>query len=136
VRYLPDGTLDETFGVDGVAQGNITLGASTWSQNNTLVLQPDGKFLYTSSRVADGSLGLFVSRFNSDGSVDTDFGDNGTAMVQMFNSGDDYSHSMTLQPDGKIIVVGQAQAYTGISYQNRYQLSDGSHSPDAKRSVG
>jgi len=117
VRYLPDGTLDETFGVDGVAQGNITLGASTWSQNNTLVLQPDGKFLYTSSRVADGSLGLFVSRFNSDGSVDTDFGDNGTAMVQMFNSGDDYSHSMTLQPDGKIIVVGQAQAYTGISYQ-------------------
>ncbi len=117
VRYMPDGSLDTSFGIDGVAQGNITLGASTWSQNNTLVLQPDGKFLYTSSRVDNSSLGMFVSRFNSDGSVDTDFGDNGTAMVQIFNSGDDYSHSMTLQPDGKIIVVGQAQPYSGIPYQ-------------------
>lgn len=117
VRYLPDGSLDESFGVGGVAEGNLTLGASTWAQNNTLEQQPDGKLIFTSSRVANSSLGLFVSRFNSDGSVDTDFGDNGTAMYQVFNSGDDYCHSMMLQPDGKIIVVGQGQPFSGVSYQ-------------------
>lgn len=117
VRYMPDGSMDESFGVDGVAQGNITVGASTWSQNNTLVLQPDGKLLYTSSRMANNILRMFVSRFNSDGSIDNGFGDNGTATIQIYNSGDDYSHSMMLQPDGKILVVGQTRPYSGIPYQ-------------------
>lgn len=117
VRYMPDGTLDESFGTGGVTQGIVTVQSTTWAQNNTLEMLPNGKLIMTSSRIANTSLGLYVSRFNSDGSVDPDFGDGGTATYQVFNSGDDYSHSMTVQPDGKVIVVGQGQSFSGVSFQ-------------------
>ena len=58
---------------------------------------------------------FFVARFNSDGSLDTSFGDNGSATA-FGASDDDWATSIALQPDGKIVVAGalQSQPQNGL----------------------
>ena len=46
-------------------------------------------------------------RFNPDGSLDTTYGVNGRATYDVTN-GRDYGYAMALQPDGKVVLVGQA----------------------------
>jgi uncharacterized delta-60 repeat protein len=48
-----------------------------------------------------------VVRYNTDGSVDSSFGLNAVSITAV-TSGDDYCNAMALQPDGKIVLAGQA----------------------------
>ncbi len=95
-RFLPDGTLDKSFGTNGVV---ITdLGSSDLSFD--IVVQPDGKILVggqTSSH-------LLVLRYNTDGSIDKSFGDGGGYVLSSVNV--TTAHAITLQPDGKIVAGG------------------------------
>ncbi|HVD95041.1 MAG TPA: delta-60 repeat domain-containing protein, partial [Candidatus Limnocylindria bacterium] len=75
-RYNPDGTLDKTFGAGGKVQTDFPGLAAVAS---SVVIQPDGKIV-----VAGGAFPLFtflgnfkVVRYNSNGSLDTSFGDGG-----------------------------------------------------------
>jgi uncharacterized delta-60 repeat protein len=103
VRYMPDGTLDTSFGENGrVAvigsnpNGNPAVGAD-------MTLQPDGKIVLIGNySIADG---IIVQRYTSSGMLDTTFGNNGTTVVprsQPFPAG----ASIAMQPDGKIVGVG------------------------------
>src|SRR5438094_5788098 len=102
-RYNPDGTLDETFGVGGKVQTDFPDLAAVAS---SVVIQPDGKIV-----VAGGAFPLFtfagdfkVVRYNSNGSLDTSFGDGGI-VTTTFPEGS-YAFDVALQPDGKIIAAG------------------------------
>jgi len=102
-RYNPDGTLDETFGVGGKVQTDFPGLAAVAS---SVVVQPDGKIV-----VAGGAFPLFtfagdfkVARYNSDGSLDTSFGDGGI-VTTTFPAGS-YASDVALQADGKIIAAG------------------------------
>jgi len=55
---------------------------------------------------AAGFLGGSVGRFNSDGSVDTTFGNGGFAVSKSLNSGPGILSALALQADGKILVTG------------------------------
>jgi len=95
VRYNQNGTLDTTFDGDGhlsMWPGNATLGI--------IAVQPDSKIVVA----ADAQTDLTIVRFNSNGSLDTTFDDNGS-VVTHFSSGLDLT-SMAVQPDGKIVVAG------------------------------
>src|SRR4051794_17266877 len=74
VRYLPNGSLDPTFGSGGKA----VLGAG---YPKDIQLQKDGKILIAgdvaSSDGSDGTAGM-VMRLNSDGTVDKSFGTGGS----------------------------------------------------------
>jgi len=103
VRYNPDGTPDKTFGVDGKVQTDFPGLAAVAS---SVVVQPDGKIL-----VAGGAFPLFtflgdfkLVRYNSNGSLDTSFGDGGI-VTTTFPEGS-YAFDVGLQPDGKIIAAG------------------------------
>ena len=104
VRYNSDGTLDTTFGKNGIVTN------SGVDRGMDLVIQPDGKIVV----VGFSGGGLFtcfhVARFNSNGSPDTTFGTNGIAIPLTFqNQGANKvatGHSIALGPNGKILVAG------------------------------
>ena len=86
-RYNADGSLDTTFGTDGVissAPGSAT-GAG-------VAVQADGKVVVAGRDV--------VARYNSDGSLDASFGTGGKTALQSAAS------TLTMDADGKIVVAG------------------------------
>lgn len=104
-RYLPDGTLDTTFG----SSGKTTSTADATRANNAigLAVATDGK-LVTAGLIGSGSASNFlVSRFNADGSADTGFGTNGHTELTVGDS-TALARSVAIQSDGKIVAVGEA----------------------------
>jgi len=102
-RYNPDGTLDKTFGAGGKVQTDFPGLAAVAS---SVVIQPDGKIV-----VAGGAFPLFtflgdfkLVRYNSNGSLDTSFGDGGI-VTTTFPEGS-YAFDMAVQTNGKIIAAG------------------------------
>jgi uncharacterized delta-60 repeat protein len=91
---------DISFGVLGkVISGpdgsQLTLG-------NKMILQADGKIIMIGF---GNNLGFIVARYNSDGTLDTTFGNNGWTSVT-FGTDSASANSVDIQPDGKIIVGG------------------------------
>jgi uncharacterized delta-60 repeat protein len=103
VRYNSNGSLDTSFSNDGIVK--IDLGAT--ESIESLVIQPDGKILVCgNSYTVDNKQNIFLARFNSDGSVDKSFANDG---VLITNFGADYSYArdIELQSDGKIVLAGR-----------------------------
>jgi uncharacterized delta-60 repeat protein len=109
VRYNSDGSVDTSFGVNGLTI--IDFGESETGYSG--VLQPDGKiivgggsldmpFTYTS----DPNLDFILARYNSNGSLDESFGISGKVITDIAKM--DYNQRVALQSDGKIVTVGLA----------------------------
>lgn len=108
MRYKKDGGLDETFGDNGVV---ITeLSAYNGERGKKVTVLEDGAILVMS----DMHYGLLrywagVLRYNSDGTLDSSFGENGLAITE-FSNGNKFSllvaTDMAVQPDGNILVSG------------------------------
>ena len=103
VRYLSDGTPDSSFAGDGVA----TYPDPYEEQALALIVQPDGKCVLAGYDVSGtfGDADILLSRVDTTGMLDGTFGTGGLA-VHSLGPGDDVAHSVTLQPDGKILVGG------------------------------
>lgn len=103
-RYNTNGTLDTSFGVGG----KVTTDFGQTETASSVVVQSDGKII-----VAGGTYPIFPSsggqfalvRYNSNGSLDTTFGDNGLVQTTFSTSGC-YASALALQADGKIIAAG------------------------------
>jgi uncharacterized delta-60 repeat protein len=104
VRYLPDGSLDNSFGTNGLAIFDIEM------QDNFLysvALQNDGKI------IAGGMSGTFaennflILRLEPDGSLDDSFSFDGIVTTD-FAGFDNYVLSVAVGSDDKIIAVGAA----------------------------
>ncbi len=91
--YAQPGTLDTTFGANGVVTTTVT---PFTNLVNEIAIQPDGKIIAVGSGDS-----MEVVRYNVNGSLDTSF--NGTGMA-VSTPGD--ALGVAIQPDGKIIVVG------------------------------
>ena len=105
-RYNSDGTLDTSFDSDGKV---ITaIGNGVWLGAESVIVQPDEK-ITVAGRIDPGSIFLpynyFVVRYNSDGSLDSSFGNGGIVVtsVDAPNGG-----RLTILPlaNGKFFVVG------------------------------
>ena len=99
------GTLDNTFGEDGVFLYSIP-GFNTTTATG-IELQPDGKYVVSgkaSSQVPDISKFIAV-RVNPDGKIDSSFGTDGYAANNTY--GRSFAHDLGLQQDGKILITGQ-----------------------------
>lgn len=101
-RLNRDGTVDSTFGVNGVVQTSLTTG---WQVYNDVALQADGKIVAVGAAIFDGDYDLIAVRYNSDGSLDSSFGQPlGYARINIQAA--DLSYSVAIQPDGKILIGG------------------------------
>ena len=106
VRYNPDGSLDPTFGNGGVTiTQNLTSASHSGrgDKPSSIVIQPDGKIVVGGvSGATTGFLGnAVVARYNTNGTLDTTFGNGGVEMVSG-TLGDVTSLAM----DGNEILVG------------------------------
>jgi uncharacterized delta-60 repeat protein len=106
-RFNPDGTLDETFGTGGKVIVNIS------TQNDVaydVALQSDGKILVAGYATVNNQSDLVVTRLNADGTVDTMFGTNGSAVTSLTATGDVASGVtvQTINGEERIVVGGTA----------------------------
>lgn len=105
VRYLPDGSRDATFDVDGRVVSPIA-GSSGFSSVRAL---PNGKILaagYADAGVAQRYL-FALARYNADGTLDATFGVGGVVTTQVGSVAG--IRTAALQLNGKIVVAGYAR---------------------------
>lgn len=103
-RLLADGTPDPAFGDGGRA---TTVACAGYSNATSVVVQPDGKVVVAGSvQPAPGDIDsvFLLVRYNSDGSLDTSFGDDGLVMSSALSPA--YATELLLQPDGKLLFGG------------------------------
>lgn len=122
-RLNSDGTPDDSFDGDGV-QTYFNTDESNWP-GLRIALQEDGKIIQTGRTATNkyfqvnGSDNFFVSRYNTDGSPDLTFGNNGRSIIDFGNWTDlltDYSNTCLVQPDGKIIAAGYGSSNINGTY--------------------
>ncbi|MBL8814301.1 MAG: PD40 domain-containing protein, partial [Planctomycetaceae bacterium] len=102
-RYNIDGTLDTLFSGDG----KLTTSFGTSNDEAAAVaIQPDGRIVVAGYASNTGFYRNFaVARYNVDGSLDTTFSGDGKQTTAVGTT-DSYATSVTIQPDGKIVVAG------------------------------
>jgi uncharacterized delta-60 repeat protein len=112
VRFTPEGALDPTFGTNGVAS-HPALGSIRYGWGS--VPQSDGKILVAGAAVLQGAtIDVFLARVLPDGALDAKFGSGGFTHVDFGQPdlGNDVAWEIGLQPDGRIVVPGTADAGT------------------------
>jgi uncharacterized delta-60 repeat protein len=98
VAQADAGDLDPTF--DGDGKRTVNYGGADRAVE--VLVQSDSKILVAGHGGPDEN--FTVSRLNPDGSLDTVFGDDGTAVADF--GGIDMAYAAALQSDGKILVAG------------------------------
>jgi len=131
VRFDADGALDDTFSFDGSLAIDFDEGQGA-DVCTAIALQSDGKILvagYTSTTDATGE-DFAVARIDSDGTLDTTFG-NGTGKTTVGfdldgGTGSDEATAIAVQADGRIVVAGTAaKADGGFDFAVVRMLTDG-----------
>ena len=104
VRYLANGTIDTTYGLDGISSTELP---TDYRQVTSIALQPDGKLLAALSKSNNetGTYDFKIRRFNTDNTYDDSFGGQ-EGITTSFYSGYDEAFSVALQSDNKIVVAG------------------------------
>jgi uncharacterized delta-60 repeat protein len=101
-RYETDGSLDPTFGGDGIVTTAIRGGHG--DEARSVAIQPNGRIVVAGT---DSWERFAVARYRPDGTLDTSFSGDGIVRTN-FTPGDDVAWDVAIQPDGKIVAVGAA----------------------------
>lgn len=125
VRYNLDGTLDTTFGTQGVATlplgYQIGTGPGVWSSYGAVLVEPQiGGDIIAFGSTAQG--GTAPIAFTANGTLDTSFGSGGIGAATPFQETGSLMESVAIVPGyGRIIAVGESSgsfavgAYLGSS---------------------
>ena len=108
-RLLPNGELDTNFNYDGTVTTHV---GSYDDEALTLALQSDGKILAGGYTNNGENRDFALVRYNSDGSLDRDFGLEGMTVTAVGSSNDEIT-DMAVQKDGSIVITGAAQGKNG-----------------------
>lgn len=103
-RYLPDGTLDTTFGTNGVSDLFVAAGATPLA----VAIQDDDRIVVVGFVDVGNEKDVMVVRLTADGSADTTFNANGRLFwddptVPISN---DIANDVAILPDGNIAISG------------------------------
>lgn len=125
VRYTPNGSLDYTFGTNGIVTTDIAPGSglSALDRINDLEILSNGKIIAAGHSGANATL----VKYNSNGSLDTSFGEYGIETRNFSTSGNSFFNDIAIQESGKIIAVGAYTAANGFSdfLVTRYSATTG-----------
>src|SRR5499427_1766365 len=107
-RYNSNGTLDASFGTGGRVTTDF---GGPYDQAESVAVQPDGRIVVAgaAARLTNTGFDFALARYNSNGTLDTNFGAGGKVFTDFAGDNDTPSEpsALALQSDGKIIVVGQ-----------------------------
>jgi len=114
-RYNSNGTVDTTFGTNGIVETNF----DGYTQGTSLAVAPAGKLVAAGTAIPTGAsqYRFAVARYNGNGSLDTTFSSDGK-VVTSINSLGSFAQDVTVQSDGKIIASG----YEGDFGQYNFSL--------------
>lgn len=101
VRYDPGGTLDPSFGSDGM----VVTKFGVWGEARAVALQANGKIV----AVGTNGRGFALARYLPDGTLDASFGNDGK-VGRSFDGG--WANAVALQPDGKIVAAGDYEIFS------------------------
>jgi uncharacterized delta-60 repeat protein len=114
-RYnFSDGSLDDSFDGDGKRLddfGNAT------SVAGGVALQADGKILVTGNTLVNNNYAFGLLRLNSDGTPDLGLAGTGKVITRIGQS--DTARAVALQPDGKIVLVGESDGKFAVARYNQ-----------------
>lgn len=106
VRLTTSGQLDTTYSGDGIALAKISGGGN--DSVARMMIQADGKTVLLANSYISGSQDFGVVRFTTSGALDTSFSGDGKLSIPIFASSSDYPKALAVQPDGKIILLGNS----------------------------
>ncbi|HTU62505.1 MAG TPA: hypothetical protein VMF89_28790, partial [Polyangiales bacterium] len=104
LRLTQDGTLDTSFGTGGRVTTDLA-GAADCAR--AVTVDAKGRILIAGTSERGGRQDFLVARYLPSGELDKSFGEQGHASVG-FGSEDSTAYALTLQKDGKILLVGDA----------------------------
>ncbi|HEY0678988.1 MAG TPA: T9SS type A sorting domain-containing protein [Chitinophagaceae bacterium] len=108
VCYLPDGSLDKSFGTNGLQTTDFS---GEVDGITSLAVQPDGKIV-----AAGTSNNLFaVARYMPDGSPDNSFSLDGKQLVDV-GPAEDNAGFISVKNDGRIVVLGESGFPGGLTH--------------------
>ncbi len=117
IRYLPNGEYDNSFGNNGVVQ--VPDGNTSGNSFSSVVLLGDGKIIVA----GDLDSHFFLLGLQSDGSIDSTFGNDGKVSTAFpYQS---YILSAISQTDGKIVVAGATGDYPKTDFAIARYTRDG-----------
>jgi uncharacterized delta-60 repeat protein len=110
-RYLPNCSLDRTFGGDGNVGYWDPSSAPSAIDARAVAIQPDGRIL-----AAGGYDAWFmgIARFLPHGRLDPSFGGDGVVRTKVKGSEQELS-ALALQPDGRILAAGSSWPHESIT---------------------
>lgn len=110
VRYNVDGSLDTTFGGDGAVVTPIGPAASR-DEAFAVALQPDGRIVVAGDTWEGSASQVALARYNTDGTLDSTFGGDGTVVVAIGSRS--VARGVSIQGAGRIVVAGGATTSSG-----------------------
>ncbi|HJS93022.1 MAG TPA: Calx-beta domain-containing protein [Solirubrobacteraceae bacterium] len=122
VRYNPDGSLDTSFGGDGIVTTDL---GSESDAANGVAIQPDGKIVAVG--VTGENIGL--ARYLPDGALDLTFGGTGTVVSDL--GFDDVANGVAITSGGTILVAG-----TRLGPHTNLDPFVASYGPNGKLNLG
>lgn len=118
-RYNADGSLDSSFGSNGIFQNTFgPVGALA----SDVELLSDGRILAT-GYISDNPQQIAIVRYLSTGQLDTSFDLDGKVTVS-FAPGINVGFDSAIQPDGKIVVSGYHSADSTATFPALVRLND------------
>jgi uncharacterized delta-60 repeat protein len=120
VQLLANGDLDREFGVEGRLHAMLP---AERTKVHDAVVDGSGNLVVSGAAFrVDSEQDMFVARFRPDGSADQTFGFQGSVFVD-FGRGIDVASKLLLQPDGTILLGGEAGQAPGVSVPALVRLS-------------
>ena len=106
--YAAPADLDLTFNRTGLVANSLRGNAAALD----VAIQPDGKIVAVGASQRD----FAVTRYNTNGSLDSTFGGDGQVTTDF--GGDEQANSVALQSDGKIVLVGYSGGNFALARYN------------------
>lgn len=111
-RYLSNGTLDNSFGLNGIVMTSVESGCSGYA----MILEPDDKITVTGSILQNGEVWIPLIQYNTDGTLNTSFGTNGVAIINIEDCA--IAYGIIKQSDNKYVVAGFAESQSFVARVN------------------
>ena len=126
-KFDNNGHPDTSFGAQGIQYFQV-FSNSIYGLSENIKLLPDGSMLVGLNAVYSGGTGGFygikptVVKFNSNGSYDLSFANNGKYVFETLHNANDSMRFMSIQPDGKIL-IGGGSSYAYPIFDTDYYMT-------------
>ena len=118
LRILSDGTLDRSFGNNGLIQLDDLALSNLWGFN--IMVQNDGRLILSGINQIDDQSQFVMIRFDANGLKDNTFADSGTFLDESAGN-NPFNNNVFQQSDGRLIFIRQE---TGIAEFKRRAISE------------